>query len=340
MKETDFAYHLTRFLTVYLPSQRGIKLNTQLSYRDTFSLFLEYCKNEENIRPESLRISQIDRELVIRFLCWLEENRNCKPATRNQRLAAIHSFFRYLVIESPEKIEQVQQILNIPMKKGEKPMIKYLSLDGTKALLEQPDTTTLSGRRDGTMLTLMYDTGCRVQELVDLRVCDVSIGDSVTIKLTGKGGKSRIVPVMSPTGQLVRQYIDENNLGTPIYRSHPLFTNRSGKKMTRAGVTYILQKYAEMANMKGHDDVDPKLTPHCLRHSKAMHLLQSGINLVYIRDLLGHADVSTTEVYARADEKMKRKALEKAYESPSGGEMPTWQKDSSLLEWLKNFGKK
>lgn len=340
MKETDFAYHLTRFLTLYLPSQRGIKMNTQLSYRDTFSLFLEYCKSEENIQPESLRIAQIDRELIIRFLSWLEEIRNCKPATRNQRLAAIHSFFRYLIIETPENIERAQQILNIPMKKGENPMIKYLSLDGTKALLEQPDTTTIFGRRDGTMLTLMYDTGCRVQELVDLRVCDITIGDSVTIKLTGKGGKSRIVPVMSPTGQLIRQYIDENNLGTPVYRNHPLFTNRSGKKMTRAGVTYILQKYAEMANMKGHDDVDPKLTPHCLRHSKAMHLLQSGVNLVYIRDLLGHADVSTTEVYARADEKMKREALENAYESPSDGEMPTWQKDSGLLEWLKKFGKK
>ena len=189
------------------------------------------------------------------------------------------------------------------------------------------------------LLTLMYDTGCRVQELVDLRVCDITLADTVTVKLTGKGDKSRIVPVMAPTGQLIRQYIAENHLDTALYRNHPLFTNRSGKKMTRAGITYILQKYAEQAYLSGHEDVDPKLTPHCLRHSKAMHLLQSGINLIYIRDLLGHSDVSTTEVYARADEKMKREALENAYQSPSDGEMPSWQEDNDLLNWLKNFGK-
>lgn len=144
---------------------------------------------------------------------------------------------------------------------------------------------------------------------------------------------------MVPTGQLIRQYIAENHLDTALYRNHPLFTNRSGKKITRAGITYILQKYAEQAYLSGHEDVDPKLTPHCLRHSKAMHLLQSGINLIYIRDLLGHSDVSTTEVYARADEKMKREALENAYQSPSDGEMPSWQEDNDLLNWLKNFGK-
>lgn len=339
MKEIDFGFYLTRFLATYLPSQRGIKKNTQVSYRDTFSLLLIYCKEQENIQPDKVKLQQLDRELINRFLNWLEETRNCRPATRNQRLAALHSFFRYLIIECPEKIEQCQQILNIPMKKAEQPMIRYLSLEGTKALLKQPDLTSPAGRRDSVLLALMYDTGCRVQELVDLRVCDIILAGSVTVKLTGKGGKSRMVPVMSPTGQLIRQYIEESHLDTPLYHSHPLFTNRSGKKMTRAGVTYILQKYAEQAYISGHEDVDPKLTPHCLRHSKAMHLLQSGVNLIYIRDLLGHSDVSTTEVYARADEKMKRSALENAYESPSDGKMPSWQEDNDLLNWLKNFGK-
>ena len=337
MKKYDFGFYLTRFLTTYLPSQRGIKANTQLSYRDTFSLLLIYCKEQESIQPDKVKLQLLDRELINRFLNWLEETRNCKPATRNQRLAAIHSFFRFLIIECPEKIEQCQQILGIPMKKVEQPLIKYLSLEGTKALLEQPDVMSLSGRRDSVLLTLMYDTGCRVQELVDLRVCDITLADTVTVKLTGKGDKSRIVPVMVPTGQLIRQYIAENHLDTALYRNHPLFTNRSGKKITRAGITYILQKYAEQAYLSGHEDVDPKLTPHCLRHSKAMH--QSGINLIYIRDLLGHSDVSTTEVYARADEKMKCEALENAYQSPSDGEMPSWQEDNDLLNWLKNFGK-
>ena len=163
MKKYDFGFYLTRFLTTYLPSQRGIKANTQLSYRDTFSLLLIYCKEQESIQPDKVKLQLLDRELINRFLNWLEETRNCKPATRNQRLAAIHSFFRFLIIECPEKIEQCQQILSIPMKKVEQPLIKYLSLEGTKALLEQPDVMSLSGRRDSVLLTLMYDTGCRVQ---------------------------------------------------------------------------------------------------------------------------------------------------------------------------------
>lgn len=163
MKKYDFGFYLARFLTTYLPSQKGIKKNNQLSYRDTFSLLLTYCKEQEKIQPDKVKIQQLDRELIIRFLTWLEENRNCKPTTRNQRLAAIHSFFRFLIIECPEKIEQCQQVLDIPMKKGEQHMIRYLSLEGTKALLEQPDLTSPGGRRDSVLLTLMYDTGsvCR-----------------------------------------------------------------------------------------------------------------------------------------------------------------------------------
>ena len=175
MKKYDFSFYLTRFLTTYLPSQRGIKANTQLSYRDTFSLLLIYCKEQESIQPDKVKFQLLDRELINRFLNWLEETRNCKPATRNQRLAATHSFFRFLIIECPEKIEQCQQILGIPMKKVEQPLIKYLSLEGTKALLEQPDVMSLSDRRDSVLLTLMYDTGCRVQKLVDLRVCDITL---------------------------------------------------------------------------------------------------------------------------------------------------------------------
>lgn len=235
MKTVDFGFYLTRFLTIYLPSQRGIKKNSRLSYRDTFSLLLTYCKEQENTQPDKVKLHQLDRGLINRFLNWLEETRGCKPATRNQCLAAIHSFFRFLIIECPEKIEQCQQILDIPMNKAEQPMIKYLTFEGIKALLEQPDPASPTGRRDSVLLALIYDTGCRVQELVDLRISDITLADPVTVKLTGKGDKTRIVPVMSPTGKLVRQYMEENHLDTPLYRSHPLFTNRSGKKMTRAG---------------------------------------------------------------------------------------------------------
>lgn len=337
MKETDFARYLTQFLSVYLPGQVGSKRNTQLSYRDSFSLLLKYCRDQEKLSPEKLTVPKVDRELILRFLKWLEEERSCKAATRNQRLAAIHSFFSFLMVEAPQYIQQSQKILAIPMKKTDKPPLMYLPLDSIKGLLDQPDRTTIQGRRDAVLLSLLYDTGARVQELVDLKVCDITLNETVTIMLTGKGGKSRIVPVMKPTGELIRQYIDSAGLSSPAYGRYPLFTNRSNKPLTRAGVTYILKKYAEQAQLQGVKDISGEITPHWLRHSKAMHLLQSGVNLIYIRDLLGHSDISTTEIYARADEKMKRKALMKAYNSPSSEELPAWKKDKDLLDWLKSL---
>ena len=337
MKETDFARYLTQFLTVYLPGHLGSKKNTLLSYRDSFSLLLKYCRDVENYAPEKLMITQIDRELVLRFLKWLEEERHCKITTRNQRLAAIHSFFSFLMVEAPQYMEQCQKVLSIPMKKADKPPLMYLPLDAVKGLLEQPDRNTSHGRRDAVLLSLLYDTGARVQELVDLKVCDINLIDTVTIVLTGKGGKSRIVPVMKPTGELLRQYIEGNGLSHPARSRNPLFTNRGNHPLTRAGVTYILKKYAAQAQGIGVKDISEEITPHWLRHSKAMHLLQSGVNLIYIRDLLGHSNVSTTEIYARADETMKRKALLEAYESPSEEQLPTWKKDKDLLDWLKSL---
>ena len=337
MKETDFARYLTQFLTVYLPGHLGSKKNTLLSYRDSFSLLLKYCRDVENYAPEKLMITQIDRELVLRFLKWLEEERHCKITTRNQRLAAIHSFFSFLMVEAPQYMEQCQKVLSIPMKKADKPPLMYLPLDAVKGLLEQPDRNTPHGRRDAVLLSLLYDTGARVQELVDLKVCDINLNDTVTIVLTGKGGKSRIVPVMKPTGELLRQYIEGNGLSHPARSRNPLFTNRGNHPLTRAGVTYILKKYAAQAQGIGVKDISEEITPHWLRHSKAMHLLQSGVNLIYIRDLLGHSDVSTTEIYVRADETMKRKALLEAYESPSEEQLPTWKKDKDLLDWLKSL---
>lgn len=186
-------------------------------------------------------------------------------------------------------------------------------------------------------MSLLYDTGARVQELIDLKIGDISLNETVTVTLTGKGEKSRIVPVMKPTGELLKQYIKNAGLNAPVYNTNYLFTNRSNKPLTRAGVTDILKKYARSAQFNGVADISDEITPHWLRHSKAMHLLQAGVNLVYIRDLLGHADISTTEIYARADEKMKRKALMEAYDSPASEELPSWKKDKDLLDWLKSL---
>lgn len=337
MKKTDFAGYLTHFLSIYLPARQGVKENTLHSYRDSFSLLIEFCRDNEKLPPDKLTVSHLDRERIFKFLDWLENERGCKVATRNHRLAAIRSFFSFLAVEAPEYLEQCQRIFSIPMKKQEKPALKYLTLEQVKALLEQPDRTTVQGKRDTLLLSLLYDTGARVQELIDLRYGDIALNDTVTLTLTGKGGKSRIVPLMKPTGALLSEYIHSIAKSTVNNRNELLFPNKQGQKFTRCGITYLLRKYSEMARINGMTSMPEKITPHWLRHSKAMHLLQSGVNLVYIRDLLGHADITTTEIYARADEKMKLEALTKAYENPTDAELPSWKKDKNLLDWLKSL---
>ena len=299
MKETDFARYLTQFLSVYLPGQVGSKRNTQLAYRDSFSLFLRYCRDRENLPPEKLTIAKADRELILRFLQWLEDERNCKAATRNQRLAAIHSFFSFLMAEEPQYIQQSQKILAIPMKKTDKPPLMYLPLDSIKGLLEQPDRTTTQGKRDAVLLSLLYDTGARVQELADLKVCDIALNDTVTIILTGKGGKSRIVPVMKPTGELLKQYMQGAGLSSPAYSRTPLFTNHGNKPLTRAGVTYILKKYAEQAQAAGVKDISDEITPHWLRHPYVKHKTKSFLrnSRVFKVDFCAPSHSLCTEVF-------------------------------------------
>jgi integrase/recombinase XerD len=339
MKPTDFAYHLTGYLSKHLPSKVGISRNTITSYRDTFSLLLRFCLEEKALKIEKIKITTLQKNLIDEFLNWLETGRGCMISTRNQRLAAIHAFYRYLQMEEPEHIYLCQQILDIPMKRTASKTIEYLTLDAMKAILEAPDPSCLMGRRDLVLLSLMYDTGARVQEIADLVVTDIRLENPATVKVTGKGNKSRLIPLMTPTAKLIDQYISENNLNHVSRGSYPLFQNRSHTKLTRAGIAYILKKYVDEANLL-HPGLIPKtISPHCLRHSKAIHLLQAGVNLVYIRDLLGHVSIKTTEIYARSDSMMKRNALENAYQGTTPSEMPVWQQNNDLLKWLKDLGK-
>ncbi|MBN1999360.1 tyrosine-type recombinase/integrase [candidate division KSB1 bacterium] len=338
MKPTNFAYHLTTYLSKYLPGKAGISRNTVMSYRDTFSLLLRFCSEDKAVTIERITLKTLTKELIDEFLIWLETQRGCTVSTRNQRLAAIHSFFRYLQLEEPGHLFMCQQILAIPMKRTARRAIHYLTLDAIKTILKAPDTTCLMGRRDLVLLSLMYDTGARVQEVADLTVADVRLENPPTIKLTGKGNRSRLVPLMTPTAKLLDQYLSEHDLKHPQYGSCHVFQNRSDAKLTRAGITYILSKYVEAARVLHPELIPKKISPHCFRHSKAMHLLQSGVNLIYIRDFLGHVTIKTTEMYARADSRMKRKALENAHQITSPSKMPVWQQNHSLLKWLKELG--
>ena len=341
-RTTDFARYLTKFLSEYLPIERNMSANTIASYRDTFVLFINFMKEVKNTRIDSLVLKDISKNVVIDFLQWLDKHRSSSISTRNNRLAAIHSFIQYLQYEDIANLHEWQRILSIKHKKTTSKGFGYLSVDAIKLLLEQPDTSTYFGRRDLTLLTLMYDTGARVQEIIDLTPSAIRITDlPYTICITGKGRKSRIQPLMKEQVPLLKHYMEENHLLDEAKTKAPLFFNKRGEKFSRMGVSNILKKYIDLARLANKDLFPEIVSCHSLRHSKAMHLLQAGVNIVYIRDFLGHSSIQTTEIYARADSKQKREALEKVYEnlSPGVNKQAEWEQNQDLLTWLKNFGR-
>lgn len=290
-----------------------------------------------SISVNKLAIKDVTKQSVVKFLDWLQVERKNSNATRNLRLAAIHSFFKYIQYFAPDNLYEYQSILSIKVKKKEKPIINYLTLDGIRLLLKQPDSATPKGRRDLALLSLMYDTGARVQEIVDLTPAALHMDKPTTIRVTGKGNKTRIIPLLEAQVKIIGSYMSENNLTKPYAGSYPLFYNSRKEKLTRAGITHILLKYADMARKENQNLITDKISCHVIRHSKAMHLLQAGVNLIYIRDILGHVSVETTEIYARADSKQKREAIEKAYVEVVNKEEPIWQENKNLLSWLKSF---
>ena len=326
MKPTDFGSNLTNYLTVFLPGQRGISRNTIKSYADTFRLFFIYYRDVLGKKPERLTIANFNNELIGGFLDWLVEKRNNSIATRNQRLSALQAYCRYLLIESPEYISLLQINLQIPRKKYTKPQIGYLSHEETTEMLRKPDVNTLAGRSDLALLVLLYDSGARVSELTALKVRDLRLDEYPIVTLHGKGGKIRQVPLAKKTATILSKYLQEHHLTSPDKYDFNVFINKQNRPLTRAGVTYILQKYT------GNE----KITPHMIRHTKAMHLLQAGVNIIYIRDIMGHSSIDTTNIYARADTEMKRKALE-VLSTDIAPNVPDWHNDDALMDWLKNI---
>ncbi|MBI4652520.1 site-specific integrase [Candidatus Desantisbacteria bacterium] len=336
MKPTDFATHLTEFLTVYLPRQKNVSRNTITSYRDTFKLLIHYCHEQKNIPVEKLDMGILTHGVIADFLEWLEKERNCSIATRNQRLAAIHSFFRYAQYEEPSGILHFQKVIALPLKKASKPSIPHLTPEAMKCLLSQPNKMTSKGRRDLTLLSVLYDSGCRVQELANIMVRDVILDNPAVLILTGKGNKVRRVPLMKNTLTLLQHYIQEHSLDKPLKSDYTLFVNKQHNKLTKEGIAYIIAQHVISAR-KISTNVPERVTPHMFRHSKAMHLLQAGVSLIYIRDFLGHEDIKTTEIYAKCDSELKRRAIEKAYPNLIDSNLPDWNKDAPLLDWLSSL---
>lgn len=338
MSETDFARHVAGFFSRYLPGQRNLSTNTISSYRDAFKLFLLYCESETSLKSEEIRIADITPELLTGYLAWIEQDRGCGISTRNQRLAAFKSFFHYVAAIEPEHLLGCQRILGLPMKKSSRPTMSFFSPDGLHLLLSQPDTSTRNGRRDHAMLVLLYDTAARVQEIIDLAVRDIRLEQPATVTLHGKGRKTRVVPISAKTASIMQAYLKERRcIGATGTLDLPVFTNSCKCKLTRAGVAHILTKHVKSMAINDSRHLPKSVSPHSLRHSKAVHLLRSGVPLVYIRDFLGHACVTTTEIYAKVDTEETRKALEGAYQVPAQETVPEWEQDKTLMSWLSEL---
>ena len=332
---TDFAVLLHRFLTSHLAGLRGCSPNTIASYRDTFKLLIAWFRDCRSIPPDKLTLDRIDADAITAFLAWLEAERHNSISTRNQRLAAVSSFFRWLQSQDPTRMAGCQNILAVPAKRKAQPSVNHLTIEQTRRLLAQPDRSTRRGRRDATLLATLYDTAARVQETADLRVRDIRLENPAMVALTGKGRKTRHVPIDENTAALLAAYLAERRLDTPGRDERPVFFNQHRAKLTRGGIAWILRKYQARS-------ADPilagaQLSPHVLRHSRAMHLYDAGVPLPYIRDILGHVDLSTTDIYARASTEAKRKALETVYDEVVSAELTEWNQDPELLNWLTSL---
>ena len=332
---TDFALSLRRFLTDHLAGLRGCSTNTILSYRDAFKLLICYFRDERNIPPERLTLEMIDVAAITGFLAWLRTSRHNSPSTCNQRLAAIDSFFSWMQSQDPARMACCQEILAIPASRHDRSAVAHLSVEQTRRLLALPDRSTRQGRRDATLLATLYDTAARVQEIADLTVRDIRLQDPTIVALTGKGSKTRHVPIDANTAALLAAYLAEWRLESPGRDGYPVFFNQHHAKLSRGGIAWILRKY--QARAADPALTDAQLSPHVLRHSRAMHLYDAGVPLPYIRDILGHVDLSTTDIYARSSTEAKRKALEAVYDQVVSAELPEWNQDPELLNWLANL---
>lgn len=336
---TNFALALSDFLFHYLPDQRGLSQNTIASYSDALSQFLLFCENEVNIRRERITVNHLSLSMVERFLDWLENEIHCSISTRNQRHAAINSFFRYLQYKNPGHIALFQQISAIPRKKSAVKAVEHLSIEAVKALIKMPNINTVYGKRDFLLLLLMYESAARVSEIANLKISDIRFDRHGTVvHIIGKGSKPRIVPLIDSAAEYLKNYISSEKKRRQCSNEELLFCNHSGQPITRAGISYILKKYSDAARLENPDLFPEKIHPHIIRHSRAMHWLESGIDLQYIKDLLGHADLSTTQIYAQLNLDMKRKVLQKV-QPVNSPNCSSWTDDKNLLNWLQSLSK-
>jgi site-specific recombinase XerD len=325
---------ITSFFIRHLVEELSASAHTIRSYRDTFRLLLRYVAKTTGRKVSRLALDDLSPDAILSFLKYLEQQRGNSVRTRNARLAAIHSFFSYSVTQDPAAASLAHRVLAIPFKKTPGRILGYLTQEELTAILDGPDRTTSQGRRDYLALALLYDTGARVQELVDLCPADFRLDRYPLVYITGKGRKQRIVPLTPTTAGLVTHQLSQ--LSRTPTETTPLLTNYRGDKMTRSGVSYLVEKYRRLAAERMPTLQRKGISPHTFRHTKAMHLLQAGVSPVTIKDILGHAHLKTLEVYTTADLEMKRQALE-ASNSPVKPSPLLQRHKPDILQWLEQL---
>lgn len=330
---SSFSALVQDFFCRYLALERNLSRNTVLSYRDALKLLLCFLSDSEKRAPETLTCCEVlDPERVRAFLRWLAEERGCKASTRNQRLAALKSFARYVASRAPEHLDRCRQIRELPRARTEQKEVEYLDSDEIARVVQAPEPNDIAGLRDRALLLLLYNTGARVQEVCDLAVRSVRLNEVPCVRLLGKGRKERVCPLWTRTVSALRAWL--HSRGSPADDA-PLFLNARGRRLTRSGVSYVLARAAAKAGFQGFKHAR-QLTPHVVRHSTAMHLLQVGADLTVIASWLGHSQITTTHGYVTIDLRMKQEALAAATVLPElrEGVFPP----ADVVAWLEQLG--
>lgn len=328
---TEFASLLQRFFAERLLQQKNASPRTIAAYRDTFRLLFGYAKRERGTPPAKLTLNDFDSALTLDFLTYLETERRNTVRSRNARLAAVRAFAHYVAMQCPPALQLMQQILAIPMKRFEKPLLGFLSRDEVQALLAAPDTTTWCGLRDRMMLTLLYNSGARVSEMIGIRVADVTLATTSSVRLHGKGRKQRTVPLWKETAAEIRRWLTYADLKA----EHPLIPTRKGLPMTRTNAAERLALAVRDATERCPQLQGRQISPHTLRHTTAMHLLQAGVDLTVIALWLGHESPVTTHGYVEADLAMKERAL--ATIAPPGAKRHRYRPTDAVLKFLESL---
>jgi integrase/recombinase XerD len=320
-----------RFLLEHLVVERNLARNTQISYRDTLVLLLPFLSRSRKASVDRLAVEELTPTIVRRFLEHLEKDRDCSVATRNQRLGAIHSLAKFIATHSPEHVSWCTEIRNVPFKKTAKPVIPYLEKPEMDAVLGVPNRKTAQGERDYALLLFLYNTGARADEAAHLAIGDITWGRSAAVRLVGKGNKTRLCPLWPKTAEVLKKLV---GVRAPQER---VFLNRLGQPLTRFGIYALVRRAVTDAARDVPSLKTKRVSPHCIRHASACHLLRAGVDINTIRAWLGHVSLSTTNVYAEVDLEMKAKALARADLGNVGTMDKRWRKEPSLIGFLKGI---